>query len=61
MQSDESMAQECRHSASDIPTQTVERTASLAVSSCSVRRNSVSHGESQQLLVLLVWKENKGA
>lgn len=60
MQGDESMAQERRYEASDISAPIIKRTASLAVPSCSLRGDSPRYGQSQQCVVLLVRKENKG-
>lgn len=61
MQSDEDMAQERRHEASDIPASAIERAASLALSSCSGGRYRIGDGEGRRYMVLLVRKENKGA
>lgn len=61
MQSSEDMAQGSRHESGPVSTPTDERAASLAVSQSEGRRNGASDGESGQLLVLLLRKENKGA
>lgn len=60
MQSNEGVAQERRHEASDISASVVQGTASLAVSPCLLGWDSPRDGQGQQCVVLLVRKENKG-
>lgn len=60
MQSDEVVAQNSRLQASDIRPSSLQRAASLALSSSESRWNCTGDGESRQFVVLLVRKENQG-
>lgn len=61
MQSDEGVAEECGHETSDISSQVVNRTTSLAISKRKVGRHRSGHGQGEQCMVFLVRVENQGA